>query len=318
MRTPSPLPEDLLHRPFGVAEAARLGVGEGRLRGGDLARPFHGVRVHTGTGTGTSAATATAATSTEARCRAKAVTMRDGHVFSHVTACLLFGVIVPARLRSDDVDVAVFVPKAIPRGRGVCGHRLAAGGTRTTAIRGLPVVAAADAWCQLAGSASVRELVIAGDSLVRRKQPTCTMEELGEAVERHAGRRGHRRLVRALELVRPSTDSPEETSLRLDVMAYGLPEPQVNVPILDERGVQVALGDLAYRRYRVLLEYDGEHHRTDDRQFGRDIDRLDDLVHLGWRVFRFTRQHRGDARRSRLERVREALIERGWRPGDPA
>ncbi len=117
--------------------------------------------------------------------------------------------------------------------------------------------------------------------------------------------------------MRSGTDSPEETRLRLDLVEFGLPEPVVNLPIMDEAGRLCAIGDTAYPQYLVLAEYDGEHHRTEDRQYARDADRLDDLTRLGWRNIRFTKRHRGRARTLQLERVRQALIARGWSPTTP-
>ncbi|GAA1808879.1 hypothetical protein [Agromyces neolithicus] len=302
MRPHQPLPAEFAQRAFTTSEAIAEGVGIGRLRGKDLTRPFHGVR------------TTAAALGFEARCRAKLLTMRPGQVFSHATACRLFGIVVPASHETDDVDVAAFAPRPIPRGRGVRGHRLAARGTWVGIRRGLPIVSPEDAWCQLAATATVRELVVAGDSLLRRKRPLSTPERLRAAVARHTGRRGHRALVAALEAVRAGTDSPEETLLRLDLIEFGLPEPIVNLEIFDEFGRLCAIGDTAYPEYLVLAEYDGEHHRTEDRQYARDVDRLDDLARLGWRNIRFTKRHRGRARVEQLERVRQALIARGWSP----
>ncbi|MCD2443509.1 endonuclease domain-containing protein [Agromyces sp. SYSU K20354] len=302
MRPHLPLPNGFAQRAFTTYEALAEGVGAGRLRGRDLTRPFHGVR------------SAAALLDLEARCRAKMLTMRPGQVFSHATACRLFGIVVPSSHEVDELDVAAFAPRPMPRGRGVRGHRLGAGGTCVGTWRGLPIVSPEDAWCQLAATATVRDLVVAGDSLLRRHEPLSTPKRLRAAVERHAGRRGHRVLVTALAAVRAGTDSPEETRLRLDLVEYGLPEPIVNLPIFDESGRLCAYGDTAYPEYKVLAEYDGEHHRTEDRQYARDVDRLDDLARLGWRVIRFTKRHRGRARTLHLDRVRQALIARGW-PG---
>ncbi|KQM82295.1 hypothetical protein ASE68_02505 [Agromyces sp. Leaf222] len=296
------MPQPFERRAFTVGEALVAGIGAGRLRGRDLDRPFHGVR-------------APGPLDLEARCRAKLLTMRHGQVFSHATACRLFGIVVPSRQEDDQVDVAAFAPNAIPRGVGVRGHRLAAGGTRVRALRGLPIVSPEDAWCQLASTATIRELVVAGDSLLRRRRPHSTREQMRAAVLRHAGRRGHRALTAAFELVRAATDSPEETLLRLDLVECGLPEPTVNLPIHDASGRLCAIGDMAYPEYLVLAEYDGEQHRMDDGQYARDLERLDDLARLGWRVIRFTKRHRGRARTMQLERVREALLARGWSPG---
>jgi hypothetical protein len=233
--------------------------------------------------------------------------MRVGQMFSHATACRLYGIPVPTRLRGDDLDVAVFIPAALPRGRGVRGHRLAAAGTRVVTFGGLPIVSPEDAWCELAPVCSVRELVVAGDALLRRQRQLSTPARMSECLARHSGRRGHRKLVAAFEAVRADTDSPEETHLRLDIVGCGLPEPVVNHRIFDDRGRLIAIGDLAYPEYKVLVEYDGEQHREDDAQYARDLERLDDLARAGWRVIRFTKRHRGAQRQAQLARVREAL-----------
>ena len=116
------------------------------------------------------------------------------------------------------------------------------------------------------------------------------------AVEKMAGRRGARRLASAFARVRSGTDSPQETRLRLDLVDAGLPEPVVNPVIHDAAGEQIAIGDLAYPEWRVLVEYDGEHHREDRAQYARDVERLDDLARAGWRVIRFNATHTGPRR----------------------
>lgn len=68
----------------------------------------------------------------------------------------------------------------------------------------------------------------------------------------------------------------------------GLPEPEVNHVLLDERGHFVAEGDLVYPRARVWIEYEGDGHRTDKRQFRKDLRRYEQLQDLGWRVVRVT------------------------------
>lgn len=96
----------LRDRPFGRAVAADLQVSLGRLRRGDLERPFHGVR-----------ATAVPVTVLD-RCRAYAVRMRPADVFSHVTAALLHGIPLP---RCSSGDERSTLPRCIrpplrPRG----------------------------------------------------------------------------------------------------------------------------------------------------------------------------------------------------------
>ena len=296
------LPDELSRGPFTTAAAASLGVGEGRLRGADLDRPFHGVRMPR-----------VAAPSVETLCRAYALRMRAVEAFSHGTAATLHGLPLP-RPQHDSLDVVVIGAHGLPRSRGVRGRRADAAATAVGIVRGLRVVSPVDTWLQLAAQLGVRDLVKIGDALVRRQRPLAVMAELERAVLRHQGRRGHRSLVTAFALVRPGTDSPAETELRLDLVAFGLPDPVDNLHIHDASGRRIAIGDLAYPAYRVLVEYDGEHHREDTNQYARDVDRLDDLAHAGWRVIRFNRSHRGIRRVRRLERVRDALLAAGWTP----
>lgn len=297
------LPAELAGSPFAVARARRAGIGEGRLRGADLARPFHGVRVPSSDDLDLLAV-----------CRAYRERMRPCEVFTHRTAAALHGLPVAGRRPDGAIDVAAAEPHGIPRARGVRGHRVRRDLVRVGSIMGLRVVSAVDAWCQLAAELTERELVVIGDALVRRQRPIAPLDELHRAVARTAGRRGHRRLVRALARVRARTDSPAETELRLDLVDAGLPEPDVNMPIRDASGRPIAIGDLVYSRWRVLVEYDGDHHRTDRAQYARDVDRLDDLAHAGWRVIRFNATHVGRRRADRIERVRAALIAADWAP----
>lgn len=302
MRRPGPLPQPLRDRPFSVSDARARGVTTGRLRGDDLARPFHGVRAGIPPRSHLDA------------CRAYAVKMRPAEHFSHSSAAIVHGLALPWRLFDEPVHVTAVIPSGRPRGRGVVGHSVAPTLARVVSRGGMRVSHPVEAWCELASSLSLSELIAVGDGLVRRQHPLATLDDLADAVDRWRGRRGCSALARALPLIRPRTDSWEETVLRLDLAAAGLPEPEVNGEIRITGGGIVAIGDLVYRRYGVLAEYDGEQHRTDSVQYGRDVDRLDDLARLGWRVVRFTSRHRDAARQERIERVRSALMARGWRP----
>lgn len=75
-----------------------------------------------------------------------------------------------------------------------------------------------------------------------------------------------------------------ESLLRFELVAGGLPEPEVNVDILDRAGRFLGRGDLVYRRQRVVVEYDGWYHERDARQRRKDILRRERLEAAGWRV----------------------------------
>jgi very-short-patch-repair endonuclease len=99
--------------------------------------------------------------------------------------------------------------------------------------------------------------------------------------------------------------------LRLVVVRAGFPEPEVNGRILNEYGAEIAHGDLVFRRFRLILEYDGGHHRDDDRQFDIDIDRLDALMEDEWRVIRVNKNLMA-RRATLLGKIRRGLARGGW------
>ncbi|TFD12281.1 hypothetical protein E3T42_15160 [Cryobacterium sp. TMT4-10] len=317
MRPPSELPSELGDGPFSVADARRLGVNSGRLRRSDLARPFHGVRAPAGP---SQAPAPTSDADRWARIRAAvctqavnyAVRMPADQFFSHATAALLHGLPLPARLLERSlVDVGTSVRTSRRTGKGVRGHLIPLDRVRIVSVGHVSVASEVDAWVQLSTVLTLDELIILGDSLVRRQRPPATMAELQSAVARQAGLPGARRLREALAQVRARTDSPKETVLRLLIVRAGLPEPEVNLTLLNRYGAFMALGDLAYVRYKILIEYDGRQHREDEKQFHRDIDRLDEPMEEGWRVIRVNKSHRPQAI---LARIRTALLDRGWRP----
>lgn len=101
-----------------------------------------------------------------------------------------------------------------------------------------------------------------------------------------------------------------ETRSRLIIVDAGLPEPDLNHIIRAPDGEFVACVDLAYPRARVALEYEGEHHLTDPRQWATDIARYEALAGLGWFVLRITKHDVFDGRSALVRRVRTALAAR--------
>ena len=245
--------------------------------------------------------------------RAYAVRMPAHQHFSHLTAAAILGLRMPQSSRIRELHVTSLGHDRAPRVHGVVGHR-SARITVPIVVAGLRVTDAVQTWCDLGAFLALDDLVIMGDGLVRRKRPLAALRQLTEAVAGCAGRRGHRRLVEALALVRAGTDSARETMLRLIVLRAEFPEPEVNPLIRNRYGAEIAHGDLTYPQYRTVLEYDGGQHREDEKQFNIDIDRLDELMEENWRVIRVNKNLM--ARRATLvDKVRTALIAGGWRPG---
>jgi hypothetical protein len=252
------------------------GVPPGRLRGSDLEAPFFGVRSPDGF--------------TEdivSRARAYATRMPDAQFFSHWTAAQLWGFRLPENFRERrPLDVSVASPERAPRSKRVNGHQTMTNVTPIVRSDGLRVSSVLETWCQLAALAPLDDLIAIGDGLVRRKDPPCELSELEDAVAARVHQPGSPALRRALEHVRPRTDSWRETLLRLMIVRAGFREPEVNPEISDGKGRFLGFGDLVYRRERVLLEYDGRQHWEDGRQFARDIARLDEFMADNWRVIR--------------------------------
>lgn len=116
MSTRVPLPESICSRPFTVAEGSAVGVGEGRLRGNDLARPFHGVRVPN-----------VAITTVEERCAAYFPRLKPGQFFSHTTAAALWELPLPSPpTAAENIHVSAVYSARAPSTRGVTGHQLSA------------------------------------------------------------------------------------------------------------------------------------------------------------------------------------------------
>jgi hypothetical protein len=131
----------------------------------------------------------------------------------------------------------------------------------------------------------------------------------------HPNVRGVRRVFEVARWTRPGAESLPESRLRLAMVLRGVPEPIVQLRIIDGRpgrGQVVARPDLAWREYRVALEYDGAVHLSRERR-SRDIDRDDRLRALGWVVLRVMADQLEDPD-AVAARVLAELRARGWRP----
>jgi len=300
MRTPEPLPS-ALGAAFTVADALDAGATRDRLRALDLARPFTGGR------------TRASPRSLRESALALVPLLHADQYFSHVTAAQLHELRMPERHLPPVLHLTYRHAHRAMRRPGVIGHKTTRPARVTRLLDGIPVSSSVDAWCESAPLLGVDELVAMGDGLVRRRSPLADLETLQDAVHRRTGRRGSTRLRLALPHIRPGTDSSRETRLRLFVVRSGFPEPEVNPPLVDRRGVVIAHGDLAWPEFRVVLEYEGRQHAEDAEQFAIDIRRLDDLAAEGYRVIRVDRILLRDETALRAK-IATALRERGWCP----
>lgn len=256
--------------------------------------------------------------------QAYAVCMPARQFFSHSTAALLNGVPLPSPLEVDRrLHVSVFHGAARPRVRGVIGHALEPSRTTVLESASIRMTDAATTWCQLAPMLGLDDLVAAGDFIVTGRLatgglgPMATVQELRDASELHRGSAGAALMREALDLIRYGPLSRRESRLRLRMIRAGLPEPAINYSVRDPRlrGWEPML-DLAYPRFRVGIEYEGDHHR-DPRQFRSDVGRHERLYDIGWLTVRVTAddlpEHDRDAASEALvDRIAARLRSRGW------
>lgn len=127
--------------------------------------------------------------------------------------------------------------------------------------------------------------------------------DVSELARHHRRVRGLRQLDTVLDLVDAGAQSPRETSLRLLLIRAGLPWPQTQIRVCIE-GYPVAYLDMGWEELKIAVEYDGDQHRTDRRQYLKDIRRLDMLRELGWIIVRVVAE---DHSEDIIRRVRRAL-----------
>ncbi|AKN17492.1 hypothetical protein MHAE_04270 [Mycobacterium haemophilum DSM 44634] len=176
-----------------------------------------------------------------------------------------------------------------------------------TRIAGLPVTTCARTAFDLARQLPTGKAVARLDALMRATP--YSSEEVLLLANRYSGARGLRRLRAALPLVDPGAASPKETWLRLLLIDAGLPVPTTQIPVQPNWRL-VAVVDMGWEKYQVAVEYDGDHHRANRRQYARDQHRLRKLEELGWIVIRVIAE---DAPEDVVRRVRDALLHRGCR-----
>ncbi|PPF79988.1 hypothetical protein C5B96_11435 [Subtercola sp. Z020] len=309
------LPPEYAVRPFSVRQAKARGFSKRRLDGADLTAPHRGVRTRHAT-----------VQTVQDQVAAYLPRLLAEQFFSHTTAARLWGLPLP-RAFTPAEPLHVATPDRVNRARtaGVVAHRLTPPTHRVVRVGRVRVGDAVSTWLQLASILSVEQLVAVGDALVLdpvhpdreapAPRPYANPEELRRRVRAFRGP-GKRRLVDALELVRLGVESPKETELRLLIIRSGMPEPAVNVPVPVQRLSYVPRVDLVYAEWKVLVEYDGQQHRTDPARFAHDNARAAALRESGHVLITVLKGGLAgaSARAETAERVRRALLAAGWRP----
>lgn len=265
-----PLPPDLASAPFATRDS---GLPAKRLRARDLHRSVSGMRLST-----------TRELDLRTLCELFTVRLSDDVFFSHATAALLLGIPVPLALEKDSrLHASVAAPASPPHARGLIGHSLTLAPRDIVMSRGLRHTAPARTWCDLASMLELDDLVAAGDFLIHHRAPLTSRAELARLLATMPGMRGIRRAREALPLLSSRPESPPESKLRLIVLRSGLPEPEINYALIDTETGKHVRPDFRFRNYKLILEYQGDYHRT-KKQWRHDMTRRSRLEAQGWTV----------------------------------
>lgn len=266
------VPAELTRRPFSLAEARRAGLTRSQLVGAKWRRVGHGVYAWAGI--------------PESPMRAiGAVRARlpAGAAFAGRTAGWLHGLDVQP---CDPIQVIVPAPSGMTaRGLWISRARLDPG--EVVERSGMPVTSIRRTLRDLGRRRSLIESVVFADQALHLG--LIEPEALDPQVARFA---------------EGTSESPMETRLRMLLVLGGLPRPEAQVPLHDERGELIGRADLYYPSHKLVLEYDGGTHR--DRMVA-DNRRQNALLRAGFRLLRFTAPDVLSAPETVVAQVREAL-----------
>ncbi|PWG60636.1 hypothetical protein DF200_01835 [Bifidobacterium catulorum] len=145
-------------------------------------------------------------------------------------------------------------------------------------------------WAQMARFVPLEQFVVLTESIAMRMSldgyanPLQRMRNLTETAPSF---RGRLLCSMALRIARPNVMSPQETKCRLVLICHGVPCPVTNHTV---SGMTFLSGapmtvDMAWPEAKVAVEYDGDHHRTDKRQWRRDQEKREHLQAKGWIVY---------------------------------
>ena len=201
MRSPSPLPDSLVGRPFRVDEAALVPIPRSRTRRGDLASPLWGVR-------------SPPTTSFWPALRAAGCVIAPDEAFSHLTAARMMGLPLPQPWEPEE-PWHITGENELPRlrRRHVVSHR-------SVDLRGVVIVDGLrctdplTTWADLAGIVALDDLVVMGDAIVELGDGIA-ISDLRRVVSARARHRGVVRMREAVDLVRVGSRSPMESRTRL-------------------------------------------------------------------------------------------------------
>lgn len=221
----------------------------------------------------------------ELRARALALVVAPHQVVCDRSAAWLYGI---DAFTFGALDFLPAIETCAFRGKGRCRREEVDGHTRdlstddVTTIEAVrvttPLRTALDLGCIL----ERRDALAALDAF--RAREGITRAELVVGSRRYKGRRGVIQLGELIPVSDPRAESPRESWTRLAIHDAGLPLPDLQVWV-EVDGIPTYRIDLAYRRRRIAIEYDGwEAHESTPELRERTAARRRWLREHGWTV----------------------------------
>jgi very-short-patch-repair endonuclease len=265
----STIPYELKRAPFTVAAARRRGITWDDLQTKSWTRMSYGQYASSSLRAGT-----------ELVLRAAAQRMPSAYAFSGRTAGWIWGLdVAPCE------PIVVTIPREVSvRARaGVRLRRAALPESEVVIRRSFRVTTPLRTVRDMGSDADLVESVVAIEMALRAG--FVALSDIASHVEQRRGRKGIKKLRRALRLADARSESPMETRLRLELLKARLPTPCVQADLHDASGGFLGRADLYYPDRKLVIEYDGENHK--DRLVS-DLRRQNALLNAGYQVLRFT------------------------------
>jgi len=243
----------------------------------------------------------------ETRCDAALLAMPSEAVLAEATAARLWRLPTPAGL--DLEQIVIVRPSGAWQPRREISHvyRRILRDEEVVELQGRRVTSPARTFADCARTWSFADALALGDEALRRG--LMQIDEVTAIAKKMHRLKGLAAAKRVIPLLDARSESPQESRVRAHIIEAGLPLPVPNQRILDEHGGFVAIGDLVYDEWLIVIEYDGAHHRDPLRQ-AKDATRRTRLREIGFYVVELTADDVRWPQRT-VQKVRRALESRG-------
>ena len=143
-------------------------------------------------------------------------------------------------------------------------------------------------WALLAPYLTQIEVIVLADAILRASSGSMTVANISRFLDGADAFPGRRKCIDALVFLDAVTDSTMECRCTLVMLRHGLPQPVKHWKILIPELAHEATVDIAYPKQRVIIEYDGDAHRRDKRQYRWDERKRQALRAMGYTCLLYT------------------------------